>query len=61
MPGFLIVDLIFGASNRGLVGYMDDKYWKEGRSMWWTGGGSKESGVYGLGVILLELLSGRRC
>jgi hypothetical protein len=31
------------------------------RAVWWTGGGSKESGVYGLGVILLELVSGRSC
>ncbi|KAJ4976232.1 hypothetical protein NE237_001338 [Protea cynaroides] len=36
------------------VGYMDDEYWKEG-------GVCKASDVYGFGVVLLELLSGKRC
>ena len=43
---------------RGIVGYVDDEYWSERR-----GGGvaTKESDVYGLGVVLLELLSGKGC
>lgn len=47
-----------GVEKRGLVGYVDDEYWSEGIR---GGGVCKESDVYGLGVILLELLSGRGC
>ncbi|KAH7838618.1 hypothetical protein Vadar_029056 [Vaccinium darrowii] len=39
---------------RGLEGYVDDEYWVDRR------GASKECDVYGFGVILLELLSGKR-
>lgn len=41
---------------RGIVGYVDEEYWDQK-----LGGACKESDVYGLGVVLLEVLSGRSC
>lgn len=48
--------LHFLAANekQGLEGHVDEEYWVEKR------GASKECDVFGLGVVLLELLSGRR-
>ncbi|XP_065878631.1 serine/threonine-protein kinase-like protein CR4 [Euphorbia lathyris] len=51
---------------RGLLGYVDDEYWGGGGGRGAGGGGGgggggcKGSDVYGLGVVLLEILSGRR-
>ncbi|KAK9714634.1 hypothetical protein RND81_06G108300 [Saponaria officinalis] len=41
----------------GLLGYVDEEYWELGTQK--GGGASKESDVYGFGVVLLKLLSGR--
>ncbi|KAK4439986.1 Serine/threonine-protein kinase-like protein CCR2 [Sesamum alatum] len=39
---------------QGLLGYVDEEYWRDKK------GASKECDVFGFGVVVLELLSGRR-
>ncbi|ESW31366.1 hypothetical protein PHAVU_002G232700 [Phaseolus vulgaris] len=50
------LDFLAPREKRELVGDVDDEYWNQR-----GGGASKESDVYGLGIVMLELLSGRGC
>lgn len=46
---------------RTLIGYVDEEYWITNINGKVGGGSCKESDIFGFGVVLLELLSGRSC
>ena len=51
------LNFLAAREKRGLVGYVDEEYWQGKGGQ----GSCKENDVYGYGVVLLELLSGRGC